>query len=269
MTSASVSPERRVGCVLDVESVLDPDAFALASNKTNGGYNRNALQRTVCASVLTFAEEEPHGDLEVLGIQTFHLGLLSEVELLAAINTCLPDPAGEGARLVTYNGRAHDLVVLRQRAERLWLFNLDRLRGWDFERDRHVDLIYHFGQHSQRRPSLADVAALLGTSIRTLACSPNIAASARARDWDPVVRRNQVDVAATFLAYGHVRAWQRGCARPAASAWASLADWARALKGRSSHLGDFSYHQLVDHARARLAASVGGSESCGCGASGG
>ncbi|HEX8584240.1 MAG TPA: ribonuclease H-like domain-containing protein [Allosphingosinicella sp.] len=266
MSRALASPERNVGCVLDVESVLDPDVFALVSNKTNGGYNRSALQRTVCASVLTFAEDEPHGDLEVLGIQTFHLGLLSEVELLAAIDICLPDPGNKGARLVTYNGRAHDVVVLRQRAERLWLFNLQRLRGWDIERDRHVDLIYHYGQHSQRRPSLADVAALLGTSIRTLACSQNIAASARARDWDPVVRRNQVDVAATFLAYGHARAWQRGCARPAASAWVSLANWARGLKERSSHLGDFSHHQLVDHATVRLSASKDGREPCGCGA---
>lgn len=258
------SGKRSVGCVIDVEAVLDADALALVRDKTRGGFGRRALARSVCVSVLTFAEAEKHGDLEVLGLQTFHLGRLSEVELLAAVDAALPDPNDETARLVTYNGKAHDIVLLRQRAQRLWLFDLPRLRGWDRAGERHVDLIYHFGQYSKRRPSLADVAALLGTSIRTVGCSSNVAASERSRSREGIIRRNQVDVAATFLAYSHVRAWERSCVRPAMSAWVSLADWARALPERSSHLADFSHNQLVALARKRLQHATAGAERCSC-----
>ena len=239
----------RIGCVLDVEIALDPDVFSLVADKSKGGFGRLPLKKLICATVLTFAEGDDAA-FNVLGLQTFHAGKLPETAILAAVDAAVTDPLDPRSVLVTYNGHAHDLPLLRMRAMKSWAFDLDRLRGWDGASHRHVDVMLGMGGGARRLVSLEDVTALLGAGIRgRRKVSNNIAASHRAGDWDAIVRKNQLDVAATFMAYAHMRAWERGSSIPATSAWTAFSEFARRLPKAASHLAEFSHNSMVAVAR--------------------
>jgi hypothetical protein len=239
------------GCVIDIETVPDRDAVELAPSSARGGWQRPLLHKVVAASALTFERDRRDGGFRRLRLSSWHGGRMAEAQIIGCVDGALPDPALEGATLVTFNGAAHDLPILRARAMSLWMFDLPRLRAWDGERERHRDLIYAFGARG-KRPSLAEVGASIGTRV---ACRPREANSARCveeADWTPIVHKCEADVAATFIAFAYDAAWRSGDDRLVASAWVALAEALAARGERAHHLHHLRYHHLVDAGRLRL-----------------
>lgn len=149
MTGARLAlpAERRIA-VLDIEPVPCGDALFQAHPKSRGGYGRHAMHRIVYASVLV-TKEHDDGFL-ALDVRTFHDGQLDEAGIIGFVDLMLPDSDEPGARLVTYNGMASDLPILKHRACANWLFAVPALGGWCQRRGDHVDVMDAFGRHDDR-----------------------------------------------------------------------------------------------------------------------
>lgn len=252
----------RLGCVIDLETVPDGDAVALAPRGAVAGRGRRVLHKVVCATVLTFAERPAHGELRCLGMRTLTAERMDEGELIGTIDTLLPDPDADGAVLVTYAGSMHDMVVLRQRAMRLWMFDTPRIRGWAERRENHRDLMYAFASRPPH-PSLAEVVALIGADLAGSRPEDPTTRWIERGDWRPIVNRNQNDVCATFLAYAYWSAWRRGCELPVATAWTALASLIRSRGDAGHHMREFAWHHMVGFAQGRLEA-LAAQEGCRC-----
>ena len=252
----------RLGCVIDLETVPDPGSVALAPVGAVAGRGRRVLHRVACATLLHFAEDALHGDLRCLDMRTITLENREEGVLLGTVDTLLPDPDAGNTLLVSYAGSMHDMVVLRQRAMALWMFDMPRVRGWAERRTSHHDLMYSFSNRPPH-PSLAEVCAMIGVDLGVSRSGEAATRWIERGDWLPVVRRNQGDVAATFLAYSYASAWRRGCERPVATAWTGLAEMALAGGDALHHLRGFSRHHMVGFARGRLDAA-GAVAGCRC-----
>ena len=242
--------ERR-GCVIDIETVPDPDVVALAPRGAKGPARR-LTHRAVCATLLSFAEHEANGALRCLGMRTLTLQRMEEGPLLGEIDTLLPDPAAEGSILVSYAGGLHDMAVLRQRAMRLWMFDVPHLRGWSERHQGHYDMMYAYGPRAPH-PSLTEVSALIGADLAGSRSSDPATRWIDRGDWAPIVKRNRSDVCATFIAYAYWSAWKRGTELPVATAWTDLSRLIIAQGDRGNDLRRFSSHHLVAFAAEWLA----------------
>ena len=251
--SRRLAAGERLGCVIDIETVPDPDVVGLAPRGAVVGRARRLTHRAVCATLLSFAERESDGSLRCLGMRTLTLERMAEGPLLGEIDTLLPDPESAGSMLVTYAGGMHDMAVLRQRAMRLWMFDVPRLRGWSERHERHHDMMYAYGPRAPH-PSLAEVSALIGADLAGSRSSDPATRWIERGDWAPVVKRNRSDVCATFLAYAYWAAWRRGSELPVATAWTVLSRLIVAQGDRGNDLRRFSSHHLVGFAADWLAA---------------
>jgi hypothetical protein len=253
--SGRLAAGERLGCVIDIETVPDPDVVALAPRGAVAGRTRRLMHRAVCATLLTFAQRQSDGALRCLGMRTLTLQRMEEGPLLGEIDTLLPDPAADGSLLVTFAGGLHDLVVLRQRAMRLWMFDMPRLRGWCERREGHHDVMYAYGTRAPH-PSLAEVSALIGADLAGSRSSDPATRWIERGDWAPIVRRNRMDVCATFMAYAYWSAWRRGGELAVATAWTDLSRLIIAQGDRGNDLRRFSSHHLVGFAADWLAAQA-------------
>jgi len=243
-------PGERLGCVIDLETVPDPDAVALAPRRAVAGASRRLLHRAVCATMLTFAEEEVGGALRCLGMRTLTLQRMAEGPLLGEIDTLLPDPTDERSVLVTFAGSLHDLPVLRQRALRLCMFDVPHLRGWCRRHEQHHDVMYAFG--ARPYPSLTEVSAMIGIDLAGSRSSDPATRWIERGDWAPIVRRNRSDVCATFMAYAYASAWKLGRPEPVTSAWMELSQLIRRQGDRGGDLWRFAHHHMVAFIAERL-----------------
>lgn len=243
--------DERIGCVIDIESVPDPDVVALAPAGAAAGRSRRLLHRAVCATLLNFAEAKADGALRCLGMRTLTLQRMEEGPLLGHIDQLLPDPAMDGSMLVTFAGGMHDLLVLRQRAMRLWMFDVPRIRGWSARHDGHHDMMYAYGAKPPH-PSLAEVSALIGADLAGSRSSDPATRWIERGDWAPIVKRNRTDVCATFMAYAYWSAWRRGSELPVATAWTDLSRLIVAQGDRGNDLRRFASHHLVAFSAERL-----------------
>ena len=116
------------GAVIDIETVIDEDAAAWSGSPKPG--ERAPLRRIVCASVLRFVQTPDHGEIVELDLRTFNSDRHAEAEIIGFVDRTLPDPANERSLLVSWNGRAHDMRLLRHRACAAWMFATPNLRGW-------------------------------------------------------------------------------------------------------------------------------------------
>ena len=251
--SGRIRAGERRGCVIDIETVPDPDVVALAPRGAVAGRTRRLTHRAVCATLLSFAQREDDGALRCLGMRTLTLERLEEGPLLGEIDALLPDPAAEGSMLVTYAGIMHDMAVLRQRAMRLWMFDMPRLRGWSERHPGHHDMMYAYGPRAPH-PSLTEVSALIGADLAGSRSSDPATRWIERGDWAPIVKRNRSDVCATFMAYAYWSAWKRGAELPVATAWTDLSRLIVAQGDRGNDLRRFSSHHLVGFAANWLAA---------------
>ncbi|MEG8016051.1 hypothetical protein [Sphingomonas sp. 22R3R2A-7] len=251
-----VGAHERIGCVIDLETVPDPDVVAISSRCAVAGRSRGMLHRAVCGTLLHFAEDRDSGSLRCLSFRTLTLERAAEGAFLADIEAMLPVPDDDSSILVSFAGTMHDLPVLRRRALSLWMFDMPNIRGWNERRASHHDLMYYFGARSPN-PSLAEVSALLGANLAGTRSGDPATLWIEKGDWRPIIKRNRNDVAATFIAYAYTSAWRRGSELPVATAWTSFSSLLRGMGEAMHDLREFSHHHMVGLAAKRLAALSG------------
>lgn len=214
--------------VIDIETALDEEAAHVAGHKGTG--MRPALQKLVTACLLV-AAEQPDGSWGHLELRRF-TSPLAEFDVLMALDDELRSVDGLGGMLVTYNGREHDLAVLRRRAARYWMFGLPGLsRASEMN---HLDLM--LWQRRGRRdaaPSLRDTCAGLGIALYADGgrASAHVTAG---------VRKCEADVVATFILYLFEAAIARGSPDVLLSGWEAVTNLILGKRPYPEHLRHFA-----------------------------
>lgn len=217
--------------VLDIESAPDPAAVAIAGRGDQ--IARIALHRVVAYSAL-HAQEDTQGDWTGLRLES--MASEAETPMLAAISADVAALRDAGGLLVSYNGLAHDVEVIRRRIHANWAFHLEGIAALDDV--NHLDMMRGGGS---RGPliSLRDACAALGISVDPLKVPIG-------RDAAPAtVRKGQVDVAGTFLLLLHELAGARRSTAPLAAGWQALSDHLGQPGVRAPHLEQFRLPALL------------------------
>jgi hypothetical protein len=247
MAMLQVKPQAPIGlvCVLDLEVKPDPQAVALAVAR--GSRMRPGLQMITAITMLS-VEEDATGAW--MGHRLRSFGLPDpEFELLMQLDEALAEFEERSPLLVTYNGIAHDLGVLRHRGARHWLFGLPGLDLLD--RCQHRDMM-RTGTRGWRDawPTLRDALAGLG-----IAADPMVASGA-SRSVEAAVRKCEVDVVGTYLLLLYELAIERGDPAVLVSGWSALSDYLGRPPVAAPHLNQFRRNPMLREAR-RLASEAG------------
>lgn len=233
VTSHSSLAEPRTLAVFDIETRLDPAAAAAAGYKGSG--MPAALQSIATACILA-ASEQPDGQWHGIRMQTFAMPL-SEFDILMQLDDAFFDLTSRGALLATYNGRAHDLAILRRRGARHWMFGLPGITAATTM--DHIDIML------RQRVGRQDGSATLREACAALGIS---AFDPRTSDSGAVpasVRKCQTDVVATFLLALYEMAMERGSPDPLVRGWGALSDHLANNRPRAQHLEHFRDHSLL------------------------
>jgi hypothetical protein len=228
----------RTVAVFDIETRLDEAAAHTAGHKGTG--LRPALQKLATASLL-LATEQQDGSWAGFELRTFSAPA-TEFDVLMSLDEELSRIDQPGSVLVTYNGREHDLAVLRRRAARYWMFGLSGLSRMA-EID-HLDLM--LWQRRGRRdavPSLRDTCAGLGIGLFE-------EREAEGRRLSSNVRKAESDVVATFILYLYEAAIMRGSPIVLRRGWEALSAFILGMRATPEHLKHFGSHPLLKAARA-------------------
>lgn len=224
---------------LDIETVFDIDAAArlpaFAAIKRRHG--RWPLHKIAAASLIIVERAHSSGRpvIRSLGL---HLGMANERDMLRIIEANMPYPDNDDEDLVTFNGAAHDLPILRQRALALGLFDIPRIAGWnqgEAER-RHQDVMRYLSAGGATKAALVDVAAGLGLSAKQAIQGTSAERLHRAGRHPELLQACEQDSVATLLAYGHFEALEHSHPRPLLDLWKALIDWIQAPCHDRGHL---------------------------------
>jgi hypothetical protein len=228
--------------VFDIETTLDEGAAAAAGYKGNG--IPSALQRITTACLLV-AKEDQDGNWTSITLKTLSAPS-SEFEILMRLDEELASLASHGATLISYNGRAHDLAILRRRGARHWMFGLPGITS--AATMDHLDIMLR--QRIGRRdgtPTLREACGGLGIS----AFDPRQAGTGRL----PPIAKCQIDVVATFLLALYEIAIERGSPNALLGGWEGLSKYLTRLQPRAAHLEHFRNHPLLQAAQRAHATS--------------
>lgn len=238
-------PEGVHHLVLDIETRADPLAAGIAG--VAGAARRPAMQRVVAAAAL-LARRGPDAMWTDLRLLSWDIDDGAEAVALIEIGRLLDQVHAKAGHLVTYNGTAHDLPVLRRRAAAHWLFEHRGLTVWSgAAAGRHIDLMADGAQPGERWPSLVEACAGLGLALEPEEVHPRFTPAPLA------VRKAQSDVVGTFLLLLHRLSLENGSLDDVARGWTSLADMLLADHGNRSHLAGFRHHGRLNIAREHLA----------------
>jgi len=220
-------------CVVDVESAVADDVVVYLPVGDGPTIRRSLLQKIAAIATLRFRITED-------GLADINLSSLVEPtperDLVLLAEGALAW-LGERGTLVSHNGVSHDLPLIRRRAMRTWMFDhTPSVFAWaDPSPRRHYDTMLSLGQGS-----LLDLCAGLGIP----ALVPRRGKSSVA---DGRIRKCEVDVVATGVAFLHAHAAEIGSATWLAAAWRDLAchlvarpsrDHLMSLVRRGIELGD-------------------------------
>lgn len=221
--------------VLDIESVQDHSLGALAA-LPRGDVKRWCLHRVAAAALLD-AERTPDGTWTRFDLKAWESGA-GEEDVLEELDASLMPVVEGAATLVTYNGRRHDLEILRRRAGanlRMDLRALATLRH--LPPGRHRDMMgVVCGNARDRLATLGDAIASMGIGIDHDGPLPFKVSS------PPNVRKCQADVVATFLLHLNEAALDSGRAIDLLRGWRALADYLRPRARMWPHLAHFALH---------------------------
>lgn len=225
---ADVALAGRAVCVLDFESRLSEDAQELIAPKDHAGMARSMLLEISAVSLLRFRmTDEGLDDVSLVSAAD----PASERDMLLMTEDALAS-LGAAGLLVTHNGVSHDMRLAVRRCMKQWL--LDAPAIWRFANggpELHFDTMLNFGGRGAGRPggSLVDLCAGLG--IPAL-----VPPAGSRREVAPLIRKGQVDVAATAVAFLHWEAARRRSARWLAAAWRDLGRHFLTPAARADHL---------------------------------
>lgn len=223
--------------VFDLETRLDPTAAAAAGYK--GAGMPAALQRIATACMLV-ATEHADGSWTDLRLDTF-ADPLTEFDILMKLDGRLAFLAEADGMICTYNGRAHDLAVLRRRGARHWMFGLPGIAKATTMDHMDVMLRQRLGRQDGT-PTLREACAGLGiAAFDPRAPAPGAGA--------PDVRKCQTDVVATFILTLYEIAIDRGSPDPLVLGWEAISAYLAAMRPRAAHLENFRAHPLLRAAR--------------------
>lgn len=244
--AARPSPKDGRFAVLDIETAPDPEAVALAKRNVDRRSAGGSALHAIAAAAVLEAKETDDGLWTVTHLHSWSRPDDDEFRILTGIEAVVAEVAAADGTLVTYNGIRHDLAVLRRRAARHWMFELE---GWRcLQTMRHRDLmIENFGSPDATWPSLRDACAAL--AIPTNHCTTGASAATTGTQ----LRKCETDVASTFLLMLHALAMERGSIRPLREGWAALARYAGGPVRNLPHLAQFGRSPLLDVASGRRA----------------
>lgn len=209
--------------VMDLETSNDPYGTMILQGRRTGRQTA-AIQRLRSAAILV-ARGMATGGGPTISIHGFHGS--EEDLLLEAIADVLDPLAEDGALMVTFNGRRHDLPILRRRAGHHMLFGRVGLTAWCGGTAKAIDLMNDLYWTPGNWPSLAQVCAGYGIAIPEIAGRSDIPLH---------LRKAEQDVAATFVAFLFERALTNRDGQSFMAAWSSLARTIQEGGDRLSHL---------------------------------
>lgn len=219
------------GLVLDIETVLDRDAVARAGRTGPAAFLRSWLHRVAAVSTLGF---EWHANSAQFGAFTLETALALEPEQEVGIFSFVEErlaPLDATDVLITFNGTAHDLPVLRNRRLAWWLFGPSRVAALV---SLHHDVMHLFSQDGvQRWPGLVDMCAGMG-----IPCNAALAGRGPSR-LNPLLVKGQTDVCGTFLIYLMWQARQHAAPAILTNGWTTFADHLLQIGPTQPHLTQF------------------------------
>ena len=221
-------PGKRAVCVLDFESRLSADAQFLIAAKDHAAMSRAMLLEVSAVSLLRFRmTDDGLDDISLVGAAS----PMPERDMLLMAEDALASIGDEGL-LITHNGVSHDMRLAVRRCMSRWLLDMPAI--WRFAHggpELHFDTMLRFGGRGEGRAGGALVDLCAGLGIPAL-----VPPAGRRRDVDPLIRKGQVDVAATAVAFLHWEAARRRSARWLAAAWRDLGRYLLTPAVRADHL---------------------------------
>ena len=232
-------------CVLDLEVSPDPNAAILLNSRKPVRESSWAVCQIDVASVLVAKRRGCKWAVEdlitivVSDTDVLHVGRLPTEESLLQelVRHIRPNQTdrSQNARLVTYNGEAFDLPILRRRAMAHGLFDQPALLTarnlGSFDVMRNLA-----GGRGARHPKLKEAAAALGIpATHQVQRGPRL-------QYDPRAAKCETDVCATFLLHAYELAAQCGDGEVIAKLWRALADHIGYDRMVPGHLAQFARH---------------------------
>lgn len=227
--------------VIDVEAVPNEPAMqrlaAMRPERIDGeaGVPRWILHRIVAASVLVIAESR---DRPAMCLHSYTSNRYREHDIVAELEAYV-----HGAHtLLTFNGAAYDLPLLRARAmahRSLTVPHIGALVGT--RSAKHVDLALTLaGGQAASRPSLTEVAAILDLPAKRETAGTSVPALAAAGDYARLARHCESDVLTTWLGWLHSWVADRGAIDEYLSRLRMAEPWLRAEAEHRPHLAAFA-----------------------------
>lgn len=245
----SLAQGENLVCVLDLETALDEAAAYCAGYK--GGAIPPELQKIVTASLLV-AHENADGSWTGLDLRSFSSSDCEFDVIMDLLDFAASLTADRGI-LITYNGTAHDLPVLKRRAARHWMFGLPGLVRLQTMQHTDLMLLQRRGRGASY-PTLRDACAGLSLGL------PG-SRGTRLKDHLSSVGKCESDVVATYLLALYEIAMARGSPSPLRQGWEALECYLANVRPRRAHLDGFVGHPLLR--ASRRADLRGGSDSLG------
>lgn len=243
--SGTVPPEafvRDAACI-DIETAPCPIAAGLVDRSGAAAKNRRPIHRLSAATILSFKESGDDARIGDLELRSWRVPDGHEAEVIRAVEDALPNPSGNSV-LITFNGRGHDMPVLRHRAMSHWNFEVPRIAGWNQAGpDAHVDLMRWLSNEDESPwPSLAAACAALSIPVKCVPHGQRVGTGG-------TLLANQCDAVSTFLLYLHRSSLIAGTPARLAQGWSALADHLDSNGEVPSHLAPYARHAFVKLAR--------------------
>lgn len=226
-------------CVLDIETALDPISLSILSTRPKD--MPTALQRITAASLLWACQEDDGWTIEGIEtrLATDHFSDEHEEAILELVDTAIGRIVRASGTLISFNGLAHDIPVLRRRAGRHLRFDLANLLT---RQPRHIDLMLGSTRADRSQwASLAHTAVGLGLPVGPLSRDETLLSFA--------AQKCEADVVTTFLVALFEISMRTASERPLLLGWAALADRIEFMGARGQHLANFARHDLADAGR--------------------
>ena len=212
-----------------------PAALPPPPSDGEGGVPRWLLHRIVAASVLAVDESR---DSPSMRLWSYSVDQFCEEDIVAKLETHIE----KAHTVVTFNGAAYDLPLLRARAMTYRSLPAPAIGALVGTRTaKHVDVALALsGGNSASRPSLAEVAAVLDLPAKREIAGNSVPALAAAGDHARLVRHCETDVLTTWLFWLHSWVTDRGAIDEYRSRLRMAESWLRAEAKQRPHLVAFA-----------------------------
>lgn len=226
-------------CVLDIETALDPVAVSLVPGRPQN--MPKALLRVTGASLLWAIEDRAGWTVEkidtAVAIEEFTDE--PEEEILELFDHAIGRIVKENGMLLSFNGLAHDLPIIRRRAARHLRFDLENVLT---RQPRHLDLMLGSTRPDRSNwPNLIHSAVGLGLPHGVLQRNDRLVSFES--------QKSESDVVTTFLLFLVELSMRKASEEPLLLGWAALADRIEAMGARGRHLMHFARHDMAEAAQ--------------------